>query len=330
MLSLLAAALLQTAVPIEVTSDPFPNDLSGKVGCATFVSGHVLKGDKRFGGLSSLRITGDDVTLVGDDAHLYRGRAVRDPDGYVTGFADIVREPLTDGKGQPLSKSRGDSESVLIESGSVLIALERNHRVARFRATPEGWRQGEALYRDDRAFLEKNKGFEAMERLADDRIAVLSEGTDKDGLGLVVFLTLEDGDWTAREARYRPARDFNVTEASLDPATGDLYVLERAFSRLKGPRARLVRVAAPDLYPGGVIEGDEIFRLSVLDGVDNMEGLQMERRGDGRLLAHLISDDNFNPLQKTVLMEFEIPEGACSFAAKGGDTGRAGTEALPQ
>lgn len=41
--------------------------------------------------------------------------------------------------------------------------------------------------------------------------------------------------------------------------------------------------------------------------LDNMEGLALHRRGDRRFL-YVISDDNLNSLQRTILMKFELLE----------------------
>jgi hypothetical protein len=43
--------------------------------------------------------------------------------------------------------------------------------------------------------------------------------------------------------------------------------------------------------------------------LDNMEGLALRRQGD-RFFIYLISDDNLNSLQRTVLMKFEIDRAA--------------------
>ena len=40
--------------------------------------------------------------------------------------------------------------------------------------------------------------------------------------------------------------------------------------------------------------------------IDNMEGLSVHRAPDGALVLTLISDDNFSPLQRTVLLQFTL------------------------
>ena len=107
---------------------------------------------------------------------------------------------------------------------------------------------------------------------------------------------------------YLPAEEFSVTDIAEDPATGELYVLERAFSRAKGVRARLTRVAADGLIPDTIWQAEELARLSMLEGIDNMEGLALARRGDGQLIAYILSDDNFSRTQRTVLQSWEVTD----------------------
>jgi hypothetical protein len=40
--------------------------------------------------------------------------------------------------------------------------------------------------------------------------------------------------------------------------------------------------------------------------IDNMEGLAVHRASDGAIVLTLISDDNFSPLQRTVLLQFTL------------------------
>jgi len=40
--------------------------------------------------------------------------------------------------------------------------------------------------------------------------------------------------------------------------------------------------------------------------VDNFEGIDIQKGADGKNYIYLISDDNFNPLQNTYLLMFEV------------------------
>ena len=40
--------------------------------------------------------------------------------------------------------------------------------------------------------------------------------------------------------------------------------------------------------------------------IDNFEGMAVHRAADGALVLTLISDDNFSPLQRTLLLQFTM------------------------
>ena len=44
--------------------------------------------------------------------------------------------------------------------------------------------------------------------------------------------------------------------------------------------------------------------------IDNMEALGVHRDGAGRTILTVMSDDNFNPLQRTLLLQFALTEPA--------------------
>jgi hypothetical protein len=56
-----------------------------------------------------------------------------------------------------------------------------------------------------------------------------------------------------------------------------------------------------------VVEGRELARLAPPLSVDNMEALAVERDG-ARTIIWIASDDNFNPMQRTLLMKFALAE----------------------
>ena len=46
-----------------------------------------------------------------------------------------------------------------------------------------------------------------------------------------------------------------------------------------------------------------------LYNIDNMEGIAVHRAASGETILTLMSDDNFSPLQRTLIMQFAMPEG---------------------
>ena len=90
---------------------------------------------------------------------------------------------------------------------------------------------------------------------------------------------------------------------------GDVFVLEHRWSLLAGTRVRIARLGAADLAQaaaGATLVGQEIARLEAPLTVDNFEGIAIRRGSGGETLVYLISDDNFNPLQETLLMLFRL------------------------
>jgi len=56
-----------------------------------------------------------------------------------------------------------------------------------------------------------------------------------------------------------------------------------------------------------VLEGEEILRIAAPLPVDNFEGVSVLRY-QGRLLVALVSDDNENRLQRSLLLLFELKD----------------------
>jgi len=75
---------------------------------------------------------------------------------------------------------------------------------------------------------------------------------------------------------------------------------------VRGVRCRVMRFDAAELKPGGTVRAEELAWLASPYAVDNLEGLAATKGARGETLLWLISDDNFNPLQRNVLLLFEL------------------------
>ena len=71
-------------------------------------------------------------------------------------------------------------------------------------------------------------------------------------------------------------------------------------------RIRSVRLA--DVKSGATLDGPVLIKADLGQQIDNMEGLAVHRTADGAVVLTLISDDNFSPLQRTVLLQFTLAE----------------------
>jgi len=55
-----------------------------------------------------------------------------------------------------------------------------------------------------------------------------------------------------------------------------------------------------------VVNGPVLFEADLRQSIDNMEGLSVHRGADGETVLTMISDDNFSPLQRTLLLQFTL------------------------
>ena len=69
---------------------------------------------------------------------------------------------------------------------------------------------------------------------------------------------------------------------------------------------RIRSVPFTAIKPGALVDGPELIFADMASQVDNMEGLSVHRDASGALVLTLISDDNFSPLQRTLLLQFTL------------------------
>ena len=85
-----------------------------------------------------------------------------------------------------------------------------------------------------------------------------------------------------------------------------MLVLSRHFSVMGGARARLERVPAAAIEGGATLQGTLVARFQHPLTVDNFEGVAAVQGEDGATLVYILSDDNFNFLQRTLLLLFRV------------------------
>jgi len=146
-----------------------------------------------------------------------------------------------------------------------------------------------------------NSGIKGLALLADGRLLALTPGVRgrADAIG---WVSDAEG-WSV--LTYAQADEFRVSGATTLP-DGDALVLESLFILRGGNAARLKRVAAGTIGAGAVLRGEVVAELRPPLTVDNFDGVEARRGTGGETLIYLISDDNFNPEQRTLLMMFEL------------------------
>ncbi|WP_156679094.1 esterase-like activity of phytase family protein [Sphingomonas profundi] len=291
-------AIRATAVALD-RADP----ARVRVGRLRYLGGWELaSSDSRFGGLSAM-VWNDGRLLATSDAGTL----------FDIGFArgvpmGRVRGPLPAGPGDGLGKSDRDAESMTRDpaTGRIWIGFEYHNAVWRYDAgavraqahaepaAMRGWPQ--------------NEGPEAMVRLRDGRFLIFSEGGAGPERSTALLLFGHDPVEAGPPpilAGYRAPAGYKVTDATELP-DGRLLLLHRRVSLMQGLTAIVGLFDPATIRAGHASAAVEIAQLVPPLTVDNMEAMAVSREG-GRLILWIASDDNFSPLQRTLLMKFALP-----------------------
>ncbi len=266
-----------------------------------------------FGGLSALRLSegGKRFLAISDKGRWFRGRILYG-DGRPTGLADVEAAPALGRDGRPLS-ARGwfDTESIAEDDGTLYVGIERVNQIVRFDYGKDGLlaRGVPIAVPPEVKRLPYNKGLEALVfvpvglQLAGTLLALSERGLDAAG-NLMGFLI---GGSTPGIFSIKRIDEFDISDAALLPE-GDLLVLERRFTWLTGIAMRIRRIALAGIRPGTLVDGPILIEADMRHQIDNMEGLATHRGAAGETVLTLVSDDNFSPLQRTMLLQFTLAE----------------------
>lgn len=281
--ALAIAALLAVGATLAALAD------GGRV-----LGAFVLRSDdERLGGLSAVEITGGGgaITALSDRGFLFIGRITRDADGRVSGIALAEPDVLMARDGSRGPRGARDSEGLAItDDGEIFISYEGDHRVTRRDGAGEsilpavpGW-----------VGQEPNGSLEALAVDAAGTLYTLPEVSQ--GAAMPVF-RFSDGAWDESGSIPRTGR-FRPVGADFDP-TGRFYLLEREFSLLFGFSIQIRRF---EVTREGLTRGAVLWQ-SAPGAQPNLEGLSVWRDARGRLIASMVSDDNFSPLLPSTLVE---------------------------
>lgn len=308
----LAASAHAGAQPIPLFSQTVPLNPKNRdqlnAGQLVWRGGIALRSThRRFGGYSGLHVSADGRRLLAvSDRGSWLQMSLRyGKAGHLAGAADARIGPLREVNGVELRGKQGDAESLaVLPDGSVLVAFERQHRlrlypassnplseIPRAYATPPGVDSGPA-----------NGGIKTLVHVGRGYLVAISERQRAGPRALLGWVGV-DGGW--QRFSYVRSRGFSPAGATL-LANGDVLVLERRFLLGRGNAIRLVRVSRRRIAPGRTITGREIARLQAPMTVDNFEGISARPGGAGETLIYLLSDNNFNPLQRTLLLMFSL------------------------
>ncbi len=317
----LAAALgvfgsaAETAEPLALSARARhlnPDDFAQqRVGALLWRGGlKITSPDERWGGLSGLEVSADGrrMIAVSDRGSWFTVHLAYDKAGRLAGASDGRIGALSGKNGKPLEgKKRRDAESLAAAAdGSLLVAFERKHRIWRYPEALEPFARHPVALPKPPGLKDapNNHGVEALTVLAGGGILAITQGADDAG-DFAAYLR-RAGEWSRLRYRAGPG-DFEPTGATLLP-DGDVIVLERHFNWLGGLAIRLVRLKAANIRANRILIGREVARLKPPLTLDNLEGVAARRGPRGETLIYLVSDDNFSPLQDTLLLMFALEE----------------------
>lgn len=291
---LLAACLLLGSASASQTTGPLV--LSSETTWSSGAAG--------FGGYSGLEVLegGAALLAISDRGSWARAELVRTRDGTLRRVQLLDSGPLLAIAGTPLEGQDADAEGLAIgPDGAAYVSFEHFHRIRRYPAI-EGPAENLAGHPDFPG-LQRNSGLEALAIGADGTLHAVPERSGAWERPFPVY-RLKDGRWD-RDLSVPRRGKFLVTGADFGP-DGRLYLLERHFQFLGGFAARIRSFA---LAPEGLTDERTLLETRLGSGsLDNMEGISVWRDAEGRIRITLISDDNFNALQRTILMEYLLPE----------------------
>ncbi|MBS7810804.1 esterase-like activity of phytase family protein [Roseococcus pinisoli] len=259
-----------------------------------------------FGGFSALHLSPElMLTSVSDRGRWWRA-PLRLEGGRLAGLGEASFGPFRDGAGAPIGQGiSADAESLArLPDGDWLVGMERRHRILRYRDLA-----GPSQPFDLPPGLEaapRNGGLEALTVLSDRRLLAIAEDLDGGPPGSrAAWLGTLQGrrvDW--RRTAYRPESGRDPTDAAGLPEGGAL-VLERRFTLFGGFSGRLAYVPAAALAGSALLEGETWMDMPPDAPSENWEGVAATRH-EGRTLVALITDDNQNPFQRTLLLLYAV------------------------
>jgi hypothetical protein len=213
--------------------------------------------------------------------------------------------------GRPIT-ARGwyDTEAIAENGGTLYLGLERVHQILRFDYGKDGlMARGQPIAVPPAIKkLPANKGIEGLISIArggplgGSLLAFSERGLDRAG-NLLAFII---GGPTPGTFTVKRSADFDISDAALLPPS-ELLVLERKFSFLSGVAIRIRRIPLAGVQPGALVDGPALLEADMGYQIDNMEGLSIHRAG-GETVLTLVSDDNFSPIQRTLLLQFTLIE----------------------
>jgi len=254
-----------------------------------------------FGGFSGLEISedGKDFVSISDKGRILNGKISRE-DGVISAIETTTLMVLKDLNGNPVRRYDIDSEGLAIDgAGQIFISFESNHRIWRY-SKIGGTAHRVGGHPDFKSF-QNNSGMEALAVDTSGTLYTLPERSGALDKPFAVYRR-KNGVWDQPFSVPRRG-PFLPVGADFGP-DGKFYLLERDFVWYSGFATRIRRF---DVTETGM-ENEETLLTTGLGTHDNLEGIAAWRGIDGKTCLTMVSDDNFNFLQVTELVEYCLSE----------------------
>ncbi|WIY52512.1 esterase-like activity of phytase family protein [Devosia sp. YIM 151766] len=293
-------------------------ELDQQVDSLIFRGGLTLQSpDDTFGGLSSVTRTGAEqrIAFISDRGHFVSGQLAYDESDRLFGFIGVHIEAMQNSVGQPLPRQYArDAEGMDTiwrdgEPAAVRVSFEHLTRVADFAITNgrPGGAAREVAIPQWLTDLRTNESLESIciappaSPIAGSTLLLTEEALDAQGNHRGELLGVND----KGPIGYVNSPIVNPTDCAFLP-NGDLLVLERGVS-LFAFVMNLRRVPAAEVRPGNLMRGELLLSAQGPE-IDNMESLMVHTTPGGETRIFMGSDNNFNGWQRTLLLEFALPE----------------------
>lgn len=277
----------------------------------------LISEEKRFGGFSGIAIEtdGSKFVSVSDDGSWISGDLEYKQDT-ITKAAHIKIAPMLNRKGRRYKRKwLHDAESIAPFGnkglrGKLLVGFERIQRIGVYKYGKKGLKAREKTIElpSEANEARNNKELESVGRFASNAprlaktIIAISERFLDDQGNIIGWLV---GGATPGRFTIKRLRNFDITDLTITP-DNELIILERYFSALTGVEMRLRKIDVAALKPGALLTGEILMEANQVHTIDNMEGLASHRAANGETILTLISDDNFNAFQRTLLLQFAL------------------------
>jgi hypothetical protein len=308
---------------IEIAARPFAFDPADPdrrdFGPLEWRGGLILSAEsEHFGGYSGLALGGGGEMLAVSDAGGWLSARLVTKDGVLTGLEDARIGPISQKDGRPLQRKRDRDAEALValtpgngRDGRYLIAFEGRHRIeeyvfrkGEFRGPAGGVKLPKQL-----GGMRRNEGLEGVTVLRGGphegaTVAFSERKLTPDGNHIGALINKG----TAYPLFLKRTAEFDITElASLKD--GALLVLERSFIRASLKLdIRLRLIPAGEIKPGAILGGETLLSADSRFKIDNFEAMSVSETDDGETLITLLSDDNFNFFQSTLIARFALKE----------------------